>query len=267
MNIIDFKHITVDYGNGPVLHNITLQVEEGEHTVILGSNGSGKSTLMKLFSADLYPSAKYPYVKRILGQERWNIWELKKQLGMITHDLHYTFANQARSIMGLDLVISGFHSSIGVFSHQGITQKQKAQAREAMDLLDIGHLATKMVQQMSTGELRRAIIARAMVHQPKALLLDEPTSGLDIKAQMEFVTMIRKLAKHVTILLITHHIEEIFPEISQVVLLKQGNLFGHGEKERLLTSEQLSQLFDTSLEVSCDERGWYRVSPIIRGAL
>ena len=255
--LIDFQHITVDYGRGAVLHDISLQIADGEHTVILGANGSGKSTLMKLFSNDIYPSSKYPYKKELFGKERWSIWELKKHLGIITNDLHSIFASQAMQVNGLDLVLSGFHSALGVFSHMGITTAQHTRAVEAMALLEVGHLTETSVRQMSTGELRRCVIARAMVHTPRVLLLDEPTSGLDIKAQREFVTLIQTLSGQVTIILITHHIEEIFPEITKAVLLKEGRIFRTGSKESTLNSKNLSQTFDTRLEIGQKEGRYY----------
>ena len=255
--LIDFQHITVDYGRGAVLHDISLQIADGEHTVILGANGSGKSTLMKLFSNDIYPSSKYPYKKELFGKERWSTWELKKHLGIITNDLHSIFASQAIQVNGLDLVLSGFHSALGVFSHMGITTSQHTKAVEAMTLLEVGHLTETSVGQMSTGELRRCVIARAMVHTPRVLLLDEPTSGLDIKAQREFVTLIQALSGQVTIILITHHIEEIFPEITKAVLLKEGRIFRAGSKESTLNSKNLSQTFDTRLEIGQKEGRYY----------
>ena len=256
--IIDFRHITVDYGNGPVLKDINLQIREGEHTVILGANGSGKSTLMKLFSNDLYPSAATSYTKRLFGEARWSIWELKQKLGIITHDLHHTFAHQAGYVTGLDLVLSGFHSALGVFSHQGITEAQKQRALESMAALEVACLAERSVREMSTGQLRRCIIARAMVHQPRALLLDEPTSGLDIKAQREFIEMIRGLSTQVTIILITHHIEEVFDEISKVVLLKDGTVYQEGNKEVILSSKNLTEVFGMPLKLALSE-GRYRI--------
>ncbi len=255
--MIDFQHITVDYGNGPVLQDINLQIRPGEHTVILGPNGSGKSTLMKLFSNDLYPSSKTPYTKRLFGAERWNIRELKKRLGIITNDLHSIFASQAKRVNGLDLVLSGFHSSLGIFSHMGISPQQQADAAEAMALLEVRHLAETPVQQMSTGQLRRCVIARAMVHRPEALLLDEPTSGLDIKAQREFLSLIQKLSRSATIILITHHIEEIFPEISHAVLLRDGRIYKSGNKAVILSSENLSHTFDMPLKVGVREGRYF----------
>jgi len=254
--LIDFQHVTVDYGMGAVLHDITLQIAGGEHTVILGANGSGKSTLMKLFSHDIYPSSRYPYKKEIFGKERWSIWELKKRLGIITNDLHSIFASQAIQVNGLDLVLSGFHSALGIFSHMGITAAQRTKAAEAMALLEVEHLSETSVGQMSTGELRPCVTARALVHPPRVLLLDEPTSGLDIKAQREFVTLIQRLSRQVTIILITHHIEEIFPEITKAVLLKDGRIYKAGNKTVILNNENLSHIFAMPLEIG-EEKGRY----------
>ncbi len=255
--IIDFQHITVDYGMGPVLKDITLWIAAGEHTVILGANGSGKSTLMKLFSHDIYPSSKYPYRKEIFGEETWSIWELKKRLGIITNDLHSIFASQSGQLSGLDLVLSGFYSALDILSYMDISPEQRAKAVEAMALLEVTHLMHTPVRQMSTGQLRRCVIARAMVHAPQALLLDEPTSGLDIKAQREFVALIQRLSTEVTIILITHHIEEIFPEIAKAVLLKDGKIYKTGNKAVILNSENLSHIFDTVLRIGVKEGKYY----------
>jgi len=256
--IIDFQHITVDYGMGPVLKDITLQIASGEHTVILGANGSGKSTLMKLFSHDIYPSSMYPYRKEIFGEETWSIWELKKRLGIITNDLHSIFASQSGQLRGLDLVLSGFYSALDIHSHMDISPEQRTKAAEAMALLEVTPLAHTPVRQMSTGQLRRCVIARAMVHAPQALLLDEPTSGLDIKAQREFVSLIQRLSAEATIILITHHIEEIFPEITKAVLLKDGRIYKTGNKTVILNSENLSHIFDTALKIGAKE-GKYHI--------
>ena len=255
--IIDFQHITVDYGMGPVLKDITLQIAAGEHTVILGANGSGKSTLMKLFSHDIYPSSMYPYRKEIFGEETWSIGDLKKRLGIITNDLHSIFASQSGQVCGLDLVLSGFYSALDIHPHMDISLEQRTKAAEAMALLEVTSLTRTPVYQMSTGELRRCVIARAMVHAPQALLLDEPTSGLDIKAQKEFVSLIQRLSTAATIILITHHVEEIFPEITKAVLLKDGRIYKTGNKTVILTSENLSHVFDTALKIGAKEGKYY----------
>lgn len=256
MNIIEFKHINVAYEEQNVLHDIELCIKEGQHTAILGSNGSGKSTLVKLFSNDIYPRYSPSMKKEVFGKTQWDIWELKRHLGIITNDLHYEFTRRAGFLNGFEVVLSGFFSSFHIYEHQDFLPTQVAKAKEVLAYLGISHLHHKKLSQMSTGEIRKCIIGRALVHDPKAMILDEPTVGLDIKAQFEFLEMLRKIAQERTIILITHHLEEIFEEISQVVFIKQGRIYECGEKERLLSDEMLSHVFDMPLHVKI-QKGRY----------
>lgn len=182
-NIINFENVHVNYGLTTVLENINLQIHSDENWVILGANGSGKSTLLKLFSHDLYPNTEYSFKKEIFGKDRWDIFELKNYLGIITNDLHNKFAGCGFRVTALDIVLSGYHSSLGVFSHHSFTQQQYDEAIKAMEFLDISNIRDKKASEMSTGQLRRCIIGRSLIHEPKAFILDEPTTGLDIKAQ------------------------------------------------------------------------------------
>lgn len=257
MNIINFKNVTVGYNNKTVLNNINLTIKEGEHSVILGANGSGKSTLIKLMSNDIYPSRKTPYIKEVFGQERWNIWDLKKHLGIITNDIHNDFINQAKFTTGLDVILSGFHSTLGLFTYQEFTQYQMEKSLEIMSFLEIESLEYKKVGEMSTGELRKCIIGRALIHNPKAMLLDEPTVGLDIKAQINFIEIIRKISKTTTIILITHHIEEIFEEISKAILIADGTIYKQGDKKDIIISKNLSDIFDLNLDIDMKSGRYY----------
>ena len=261
MEIINFKHVNVAYEEEDVLHDINLSIQEGQHTVILGANGSGKSTLLKLFSNDIYPRFSEVTSKEVFGQKVWDIWELKKHLGIITNDLHYEFTQRAAFLKGFEVVLSGFYSSFHIYEHQEFSPIHVKKVEEVLSFLEIEHLRDKLISEMSTGEIRKCIIARALVHDPKAMILDEPTVGLDIKAQLNFIEMLRKIATQRTIILVTHHLEEIFEEISQVVLIKQGSIFAQGRKEELLNDTQLSAIFDLPLHVKC-ENGRYFVQSV-----
>jgi len=261
MEIINFKHVNVAYEEEDVLHDINLSIQEGQHTVILGANGSGKSTLLKLFSNDIYPRFSEVTSKEVFGQKVWDIWELKKHLGIITNDLHYEFTQRAAFLKGFEVVLSGFYSSFHIYEHQEFSPIHVKKVEEVLSFLEIEHLRDKLISEMSTGEIRKCIIARALVHDPKAMILDEPTVGLDIKAQLNFIEMLRKIATQRTIILVTHHLEEIFEEISQVVLIKQGSIFAQGRKEELLNDTQLSTIFDLPLHVKC-ENGRYFVQSV-----
>ena len=261
MEIIHFENINVAYEDKNVLHNIALSIQEGQHTAILGANGSGKSTLLKLFSNDLYPRYSEQTRKEIFGKSIWDIWELKRHLGIITNDLHYQFSERAPDLSGFEVALSGFFSSFHLYEHQGFELKHTNKVEEVLAFLEITHLRDKRISEMSTGELRKCIIARALVHNPKAMILDEPTVGLDIKAQLGFVQLLRKIAKERTIILVTHHLEEIFEEIRDVVLIKNGSIYAQGAKEMILNDENLSHIFDVPLHVQC-EKGRYFVQSV-----
>lgn len=255
--IIDFENIYVSYGNLPVLKNVNLKIKHGEHWAILGANGSGKTTLIKLISNDLYPHAKYPYKKQILENANWNIFDLKKHLGIITNDLHNYYESHGYFVTAYEVILSGFYSSIGVYDHQTFSKEQYQKVYEILDFLELSNIKTKKVNQMSTGELRRCIIGRALIHEPKALILDEPTVGLDIKAQNTFIKFIQKLSTKSSIILITHHIEEIFEEITHAALIHNQTIFKQGKKESILTSENLSEIFDINIDLQKENGRYY----------
>lgn len=257
MKIIDFNNIYVSYEVNPVLENINLEIKEGEHWAILGSNGSGKSTLIKLLSNDLYPNTKYKFKKLIFGKERWSIFDLKKNLGIITNDLHNYFEKHGNFLSAYEVILSGFYSTIGVFKHQDFTEIQHQKALEVLEFLEIPHIKDKKVHQMSTGQLRRCIIGRALIHEPNAFILDEPTVGLDIKAQNSFLQIVRKLSAKASIILVTHHIEEIFPEISHIAMLYNKTIFKQGEKKQILNSENLSKIFESKILLEEENQRYY----------
>ena len=261
MNIIDFENINVGYDEKIILKNITLKIKEKEHWAILGSNGSGKSTLMKLIQSEIHPRKTNPYKKEILGKATYSIFELKKDLGIITNDLHNYFATHGNFLTGYITVLSGHYSSIGVFKHQDFTPEQHEKAKETMKFLEIEHLADKYVEEMSTGELRKCIVARALIHKPKAFVLDEPTVGLDIKAQINFIKMLKKLSNQASIILVTHHLEEIFEEIGNIALIFNNTIYKSGKKEEILTNENLSEIFDTNLSIG-EKKGRYFIEEI-----
>ncbi len=257
MNIIEFENIDVGYDENIVLKDINLKIKSGEHFAILGANGSGKSTLMKLIQSQIHPRHTKKFKKEIFGKSIYSIFDLKKELGVITNDLHNYFEKEAGYLTGFEVVLSGFYSSIGVFTHQDFTKKQIQKAIEVMNFLEIIDLKNKKVSSMSTGQLRKCIVARALIHDPKAFVLDEPTVGLDIKAQINFIKLLQKISLKSTIILVTHHLEEIFPEIKNVALIYNNTIFKIGKKEDILNSENLSTIFDIKIEVKQKNKRYY----------
>jgi len=247
-NLIDFENVTVHREGRPALREVTFSIAAGEHVAILGPNGSGKSTLIKAITRELYPRYAPPTCRlRVWGQEVWHLFELRALLGIVTNDL---VEQCVKPYSAMETALSGFFGSIGVWPNHEVTPAMETRAREALAFFDIAHLADRLMTEMSSGEVRRAVFARALVHDPKALILDEPTNSLDIRAQREVRDSIRKLASGgVTVILVTHHLPDVIPEIERVILLREGRLFQDGRKDELLRAEPLSNLFGVDARV------------------
>jgi iron complex transport system ATP-binding protein len=223
------------------LDDVSLRIGAGEHVCILGPNGCGKSTLIKTITRECYPLALEGSSISILGKERWNIFELRSLLGIVSPDL---LASCTTDATGLDVVLSGFFSSTRIFPHHHPEPAHVKRALETLEPLGIAHLAGRAVARMSSGEAKRTLIARALVHEPKTLLFDEPSNALDIAAQMQLRDTMRELAQSgIGILLVTHHVSEIIPEIERVVMLREGRILADGRKPEMLTEKHLSELF------------------------
>lgn len=247
----------MDHGEFRALHDITLAIHAGEHTAIVGPNGSGKSTLLKVLTRECYPRLLEPPPEvRILGQDAWRLFDLRAALGIVTNELA---ERCAKPYPLLETVLSGFFGSIGVWPNHEVTRAMEEKAREVMELMEIAGLAGREMTAMSSGEQRRAVIARALVHDPRALVLDEPTNSLDIHATHELRRTLRRLARAgITIILVTHHLPDILPEIGRVVALKRGRILADGPKAEILRAETLSAVFDTPVEVM-ETSGYYHM--------
>jgi iron complex transport system ATP-binding protein len=251
--LISLSDVTVMRGDNIALRNLNLTIGAGEHIAILGPNGCGKSTLIKTITRECYPLARPGSSVEILGESLWNVVDLRKMLGIVSNDL---MAQCTREITGYEIVLSGFFSSIGIWPNHHVTGMMREKASEVLRLLEAPHLAEKPVEEMSSGEARRMLIGRALVHSPRALLLDEPSTSLDLFAQHELREIVRKLAQSgIGILLVTHHLSDIIPEIDRVILMSAGQIVADGPKDELLTTESLQRLF--GIEVELAQRGGY----------
>lgn len=240
-------------GDNAALRDFSLTIGAGEHVAILGPNGCGKSTLIKTITRECYPLSVAGSSVEILGRALWNVFDLRGMLGIVSNDL---MTQCTREITGFDIVLSGFFSSIGIWPNHHVTPEMRRKAEDILNLLEAPHLATKPVDEMSSGEARRMLIGRALVHDPRALLLDEPSTSLDLFAQHELRETVRKLAQSgIGILLVTHHLSDIIPEIDRVILMRNGQIAADGPKEQTLTAEALKDLF--GLEVELARRSGY----------
>jgi len=246
---LELENVNVARGGNTVLHDINLRVDAGEHIAILGPNGCGKSTLIKTMTCECYPLALEGTRVSIFGRERWDLTELKKRLGVVSPELP---GKPTLRTTGRDAVLTGFFSSSTLWPNLTVTPAMQTRANEVLELVGATAIAAKPVGEMSAGEQRRIMIGRALVGSgAEMLLLDEPSNALDLAAQQDLRSMLRGLAQKGTgILLITHHIADILPEIERVILMRNGRIAADGAKEKLLTAPVLSELFGTELQVT-----------------
>lgn len=257
--LLDYRNVSVYRGDTLALDGVSLQVAVGEHVAILGPNGCGKSTLIKTFTRECYPASTHgEFQLRILGKDAWDVRDLRDMLGIVTNDLvdectrgmSSDFAELPRRVNARNTVLSGFFSSIGVWEHHHVTPAMRGRADALLAQLGVAHLADRMLTEMSSGEVRRVVIARALVHDPSALVLDEPTNSLDLRATYELRDAVRVIAQSgLSVMLVTHHLADIIPEISRVILIKRGRIVDDGPKEELLTSVRLTELFGVRIDV------------------
>jgi iron complex transport system ATP-binding protein len=231
--LLDMHNISVWRGDRRALQGLSLRVEAGESVALLGPNGSGKSTLIRVLTRESYPVLNQQETRlRILGREVWHLFELRSLIGVVTNEL---VDRCTQPYSALETVLSGFFGSIGIWPNHEVTPAMEAKARELLAFFDIAHLEERLMTEMSSGEARRAVLARALVHDPKALALDEPTNSLDIRAQHELRESMRKLVRSgVSLLLATHHLPDIIPEVSRVICLLDGRVWREGGKNEML---------------------------------
>ena len=246
--LIEFEDVMVLRDRTVALDRLSLRIDDGERVAILGPNGSGKSTLVEVLTRDVFPLAGRPGSRvRIYGRDTWDLFELRGLLGVVTNELvractrHYT---------AFETALSGFFGSIGVWPHHEVTAEMEERALASLEQLEIAHLADRLLTEMSSGEVRRAVIARALVHQPRALVLDEPTNSLDICSRREVHAAMSRLARQgVSLVLVTHQLEDIVPEIDRVVTVRRGRVLHDGPKAEILRPGPLRELFGIDVEV------------------
>lgn len=248
--------VSVMRGEKVVLSDFNLRIAGGEHVAILGPNGCGKSTLIKTITRDLYPLYSETARMRIFGNETWNVFDLRPLLGIVSNDM---MTLCTREVTGRELTLAGFFSSVEIMPWHHVTDVMRARCEEVLEQLEITHLASRWLHELSSGEARRLLIARALVHAPRALLFDEPSNSLDVFAQHELRQVMRRLAQSgIAILLVTHHLADIIPEIDRVILMKDGAIVADGKKEAILTAERLEAVFGLPVELTTRD-GYYHL--------
>lgn len=245
--LLEFRNLTVYRDDRRVLDRFSLTIPAGQNVAILGPNGCGKSTLLKLITREVFPVVDPGSSLRVLGRDRWMLFELREHLGIVTNDL---MAACTREITGRELVLSAFFGSVGLWPHHQVTPAMRTRADAALDAMEVSHLSDRVVSHLSSGEARRLLVSRALAHNPRALVLDEPTNSLDLRACHDLTSGMRRLAQAGTsLILVTHHLPDIVPEIDRVVALKDGRVFRDGPTAEVLTPTVLSDVFGVAVDV------------------
>lgn len=255
---LEIHNADVFQGSRQVFNRLNLSLNYGQHTVILGPNGAGKSTLIKLLTRELYPRVADDSYVKIDGSERVIIWELRKTIGLVSQDLQAGYDGHVKAV---EVVLSGLFGSVGIHMHQQPSLEHIQAATQALAQVGLSDCAERYYAHLSTGQQRRLLLARALIHQPKVLILDEPTNGLDLQGAFALLALLRQLPQSgVSLVLVTHHLSEIIPEIHRVVLLKEGRIVADGDKNQVLTEANLAALYNTPLRLSLTE-GFYQAYP------
>ncbi|MGD2130355.1 MAG: ATP-binding cassette domain-containing protein [Lysobacterales bacterium] len=258
--LIEIHNATVWRGSTRVFRDFSLTIDRHERVAVLGPNGAGKTTLLQTINRELYPVVRENSWIRILGRERWNVWDLREDIGWVSQDLQARFLPNSTV---LDAVVSGYFSTIGVHAQlrDSITVERLDHAGSLIRGMGLEGLEDREFRTLSTGQQRRCLLARALVHDPHSLILDEPTSGLDMTASFDLLTRIRGLARRGrSLVLVSHHLSDIPPEIERVVLLKNGRVAADGPKASVLTEEWLSAVYETRLRLA-ENDGFYFAWP------
>jgi iron complex transport system ATP-binding protein len=253
---LELQDVNVARGDRVVLHDINLSIRAGEHVAILGPNGCGKSTLILTVTCQIYPIVTPTMKVKIFGRQRWDLTQLRKHFGVVGGSLMGTELPGERTAVttGLDAVIAGFFSASTLWPNLHVTAEMRERAVEALERIEALHLAQQLVGEMSAGEKRRILIARALVHRPRQLLLDEPSNALDLAAQRELRETLRRLTAEGTgLVLVTHHLGDILPEIERIILMRGGRIVGDGPRTELLTAPKLTELFNAPVRIGRDE--------------
>ncbi|WP_054706196.1 ABC transporter ATP-binding protein [Bacillus sp. JCM 19041] len=242
----------------PIVSNVNWHVKKGEHWAVLGANGSGKTTLLKLLTG--YEWASKGQIS-VLGNRfgMTNLQELRKKIGWVSASLDQQYQIH-ESLPCVDVIVSGVHASIGV--HESITKADEQRAIELAQSFGLESIMYQPLNKLSQGERKKVFLARAIINKPELLILDEATSGLDLYAREQLLEEIENLLmkpEAPTLLYVSHYPEEIVPTINKVLLLKEGQVLASGQKEEVLTSENLSNTLGLNIEVSwANERPWVK---------
>ena len=263
--ILEISHLHVERGGTTILNGVSWRVDRGQHWVMLGANGSGKTSLLSALTGYLTPTAgEISLLGKTYGGSDWR--DLRKQIGLVSSAVRQMMADDEPA---LETVASGKYAMIDFWGR--LARADKIRAQHILRQIDCSPLAERPWRVLSQGERQRVLIGRALMAKPRVLILDEPCAGLDPAAREHFLQFIQRLGSKKnspTLVLVTHHVEEIMPFFSHLLVLKDGKVLTAGKKSSVLKAELLSKAFAARLRLGkLKNRYLLNVSPAIRGMM
>lgn len=245
--VLALRGLRVERGRTTILRDLDWRIVRGEHWVILGANGSGKTSLLKALTGFLSPTAgEFSLLGQRYGASDWR--DLRLRIGVVTSAFA---ASIPPSEVALDTVVSGKFAQLDLWHR--VARADRAAAARWLRFVGLGPLATREWAWLSQGERQRVLIARALMARPRLLILDEPCAGLDPVAREHFLQFVEKLARRPrapTLVLVTHHVEEIMPSFTHTLLLRAGQVLAAGPRTEVLTAKNLSTTFSARLRLT-----------------
>ncbi len=252
--LITFHNAVVRREGKEILKIDDFSLAQGESMALIGPNGAGKSTFINLITREVFPLYREDPPVLFKGRSLVTLQEIKQCLGVVSTSMQSQIMVH---LPVLEVVYGGLLGSLGVPRQYTMNDEGIEKVKKVLSFLGIGDLADRNVKTLSSGQARRVLIARALVHDPEVLVLDEPTTGLDpegmyyVRKAMRDLTLVGK-----AIILVTHYPEDIIPEIQRVLMIREGTIFADKSKEEALSNECMSQLFDVPLKILSQD-GYY----------
>jgi len=256
---VRISDVVIRRGDVTILRDINWVVPRGASVAVLGPNGSGKTTLMRTITGFMWPTTGTVDVLGLrLGQT--DVRQLRKRIGVVDPSERF---GVDENLTALQAVLTGYFATLNLYDE--VTPEQRKHAAELLDVVGLSHRRDQRVRVLSTGEKRRALLARALIRLPELLILDEPTAGLDVAGRervLATIEQLRSIHPTLTVFMITHHVEELSAGTDQVLLLNRGRVAAQGDPDHVITPEVLTDVLGCKVFVQKrNGRFWLEVLP------